>query len=81
MNTLRGDMHSEKPTISYRVEVVIEPDETGFHAYCPALEEVHIYGDTEEEVLRNAGDAASAYLRSLMKRGEPIPPGVTREGI
>jgi predicted RNase H-like HicB family nuclease len=75
------DTPSDKPTIGFRVEVVIEPDANGYHAYCPALKGVHIYGITEEEALRNAGDAASAYLHSLIKRGEPIPPGVVREGI
>ena len=69
-------MHEGKPIIGFRIEVVIEPDEIGFHAYCPALKGLHTSGDTEEEAMRNAKDAAIAYLESLMKHGEPIPVGV-----
>ena len=69
------DMRS--PT-EFKVQVVIEPDGTGFHAYCPALKGLHTCGDTEEEALQNAKDAATAYLRSLMKHGDPIPIGITQ---
>ncbi len=30
-------MQGSKPVIGFRVEVIVEPDEVGFHAYCPAL--------------------------------------------
>lgn len=70
-------MYGGKPTIEFRIEVAVEPDEIGFHAYCPALKGLHTYGDTEEEALQNAGDAAIAYLQSLMKHGDPIPVGIT----
>lgn len=58
------------------VEVVVEPDGDGFHAYCPALKGLHTCGDTLEEAMENAKDAASAYLQSLIKHDEPIPIGV-----
>jgi len=60
----------------YRIQVVIEPDEGGFHAYCPALKGLHTCGETEQEALQNAKDAAIAYLQSLLKHGDPIPVGV-----
>ncbi|MEA1994884.1 MAG: type II toxin-antitoxin system HicB family antitoxin [Campylobacterota bacterium] len=59
-----------------KIIIVIEPDENGFHAYCPALEGLHTDGDTEQEALQNAKDAATAYLSSLIKHDDPIPVGI-----
>jgi len=64
------------PTIEFQIDIIIEPDEDGFHAYCPALKGLHTCGDTEEEALSNAKDAAIAYLHSLIKHGDPIPIGI-----
>ncbi|MBA7490765.1 hypothetical protein ES702_01308 [subsurface metagenome] len=61
---------------NYRIQVIIEPDGPGFHAYCPALEGLHTCGETEEEALKNAKDAISAYLQSLIKHNDPIPVGI-----
>ncbi len=71
-------MPGDKPTIDieFKVEVVVEPDEDGFHAYCPALKGLHTGGNTKEEALENAGYAASAYLESLISHKDPIPVGV-----
>lgn len=66
---------SSSPT-NYRVQVIIESDGPGFHAYCPALEGLHTYGETEKEALKNAKDAISAYLQSLIKHNDPIPIGI-----
>ena len=65
-----------KPIIGFRIDIFVEPDETSFHAYCPALKGLHTCGDTEEEAVDNAKDAATAYLQSLIKHGDPIPVGV-----
>ena len=65
-----------KPKIQFTVEIIIEPDGDEFHAYCPALKGLHTCGDTEEEALKNAQNAIQAYLRSLIKHGDPIPLGV-----
>ncbi len=67
---------TDKPNTSFKICVVVEPDGDQFHAYCPALTGLHTCGDTEEEALDNARDAAIAYLRSLIKHGDPIPVGV-----
>ena len=67
---------NQAPAIDFTIQVIVEPDEGGFHAYCPALKGLHTGGDTEEEALQNARDAAIAYLRSLLKHGEPIPVGI-----
>ena len=70
-------MTQEKSFIEFKINVTIEPDVNGYHAYCPALKGLHTCGDTKEEALRNAGDAAVAYLQSLIKHGDPIPVGVS----
>ena len=73
-------MFRHKRIIGFRVEIVIEPDEAGFHAYCPALKGLHTCGDTEAEALQNARDAATAYLRTSIKYGDPIPIGIIIHG-
>ena len=65
-----------KSKVEFRLGIVVEPDEVGFHAYCPALKGLHTCGDTEDEALQNAKDAAIAYLHSLIKHGDPIPLGI-----
>lgn len=69
-------MFRHKRIIGFRVGVVVEPDDVGFHAYCPALKGLHTCGDTEQEALQNAKDAAIAYLRTSIKYGDPIPVGI-----
>lgn len=73
-------MPSSSPTeILFRLEVVIEPDDGQYHAYCPALKGLHTCGDTVDEALEHAADAAAAYLASLIKHGEPIPLAVVTD--
>jgi predicted RNase H-like HicB family nuclease len=72
-------MYGAKPIIGFRIRVIVEPDEVGFHAYCPALEGLHTYGDTKQEALQNAKDAAIAYLESSIKHHDPIPVGIVMQ--
>ncbi len=69
-------MYGGKSIIGFRIEVVVETDEIGFHAYCPALKGLHTCGNTKQEALNNAKDAAIAYLTSSIKHGDPIPVGI-----
>jgi predicted RNase H-like HicB family nuclease len=62
--------------IKFEVEVVIEPDETEFHAYCPALKGLHVGGATIEEALDHVNHAIACHMTSIMKHGDPIPKGV-----
>ncbi|RLC71531.1 MAG: type II toxin-antitoxin system HicB family antitoxin [Chloroflexi bacterium] len=57
----------------FRVRAVLEPDEDGFHAFCPGLPGCHTWGSTKAEALENLREAASLYLESLIAHGEPIP--------
>ena len=67
--------------VQFSVDVVVEPDDGVFHAYCPALKGLHVGGQTEDEALENVKDAVELYLMSLIKHGEPIPVGVTTETV
>ena len=69
-------MHGRRLPFGFRVQVIVEHDRPGFHAYCPALKGLHTSGDTEKEALENAKDAVIAYLKSLIKHNDPIPIGI-----
>jgi predicted RNase H-like HicB family nuclease len=74
-------MTGEGVFIRVAIDIVVEPDEGGFHAFCPALKGLHVDGRTEEEALQNAADMALVYLRSLVRHGDPIPVGITMEVV
>ncbi len=67
--------------LTFTVDLIIEPDEPGFHAYCPALKGLHVGGDTLEETLQNAQDAAELYIESLIRHGDAIPLGANPEHL
>lgn len=71
-------MTGKKSTIEFKIDIIVEPDEGGFHAYCPALKGLHTAGESKEEALLNAKEAAIAYLESLIKHNDPIPIGVIK---
>jgi len=56
----------------YYADIVIEPDDDGFHAFCPILKGLHTYGKTEKEAIDNSRDAVTAYIQSLIKHNEPV---------
>jgi len=70
---------STKTFIGFQIGVFVEPDDDGFHAYCPALKGLHTYGSTEKEAFENAKYAAIAYLESSIKHNDPIPVGIALE--
>ncbi len=62
-------------TLNLLIAVVLEPDEEGYHAYCPAFKGLHVGGSTEKEALENVKEAISVYLDSLALHGDPLPIG------
>lgn len=68
-------MSGAERAITFHITVVTEPDGDGFYAHAPALKGLHTCGSTEKEALQNARNAAIAYLKSLIKHGDPIPVG------
>jgi predicted RNase H-like HicB family nuclease len=66
---------SRNSALRIGVAVVVEPDGEGFHAYAPALQGLHVDGESEKEALENAVDAVQVYLESLARFGDPLPVG------
>ena len=49
----------------HQLSVVIEHDEFGYYAYCPALEGCQTQGDSMEEIQTNIKEAIDLYLSTL----------------
>jgi antitoxin HicB len=65
-----------------KYRVYLEPDEDGiFVATCPALPGCVSQGSTRTEATENIKEAIEAYLISLRKHGDPIPPSILEEVI
>lgn len=65
-----------------KYRVLIEQDEDGvFVAQVPSLPGCISEGQTRGEALENIREAISAYLESLLKHDEPVPPAITEEVV
>jgi predicted RNase H-like HicB family nuclease len=63
-----------------KYRVIIEQDEDGtFIAEVPALPGCISQGKTRHEALANIQEAMQAYIESLKKHNEPVPPPITEE--
>ena len=66
--------------MKYRVQ--INQDEDGvFVANVPVLPGCISQGATRDEALANIREAIQAYIESLKKHTEPIPPPITEEVV
>jgi predicted RNase H-like HicB family nuclease len=73
---------------SHNFKVAAEPDEdfdgepSGFHAYCPALEEqgASTWGATEAEALKNIDSVVRMVVQSMIERGERLPEEPSDQG-
>jgi len=65
----------EADTKTYTFKVVIESDDGGFHAYCPALRSYGAVtqGATEEEALQHINEVVQMVVDELIADGLPIP--------
>ncbi len=59
--------------LKFWVRIIVEKDEPGYYAYTPSLKGIHSTGDTPEEALQNARDAAALMLKAMIEDGDPIP--------
>jgi predicted RNase H-like HicB family nuclease len=77
------DLLKRQRTQIYEILAVLEKDDDdSYHGFCPALKGLHTRGRTVDETIENLRNAAIAYLRSLIKHGEPIPVGpFLKEGM
>lgn len=62
--------------------VLIEQDENGlFVAQAASLPGCFSQGETRAEALDNIRDAIAAYVESLKKHHEPVPPAIWEETV
>ena len=60
-----------------KVGIVVEKEDDGtYYAYCPGIKGIHVPGNTEDEALKNAKEAISVHLDSIMKHNDPLPVGI-----
>lgn len=65
-----------------KYRIIIEQDEDGvYSASVPSLPGCLSQGNTRNEALVNIKEAMEAYIESLSKHNEPIPPPITEEFI
>jgi antitoxin HicB len=65
-----------------KYRVLIEQDEDGvFVAQVPSWPGCISQGQTRGEALENVREAIAAYLESLQKHDEPVPPAITEEVV
>ena len=55
------------------LSIVVDPDDSGYHAYCPALKGCRTWGHTREEAMANIREAIDLYVQDLLEAGERIP--------
>lgn len=60
---------------TYTFNVVVEPDEDRWHAYCPALRKygASTWGQTHEEAYRHIQEVVEMIVEELREDGLPIP--------
>ena len=60
---------------TYTFRVVVEPDEGGFHAFCPALRSLGAVtqGATREEALSNIREVVQMIMDEIREDGLPLP--------
>ena len=60
---------------TYTFKVVVEADEGGYHAYCPALRYLGAVtqGATEAEALANINEVVRMIVDELREDGQPLP--------
>lgn len=51
----------------------MEPDENGFHVWCPALKGCHSWGATKAEALEMIRDAIELWLEDAAETRTEIP--------
>lgn len=59
--------------MKYRYTVLLEKDNGGYRAHCPALGGCRAHGDTKKEAIQNIKIAMSYRLENLAAKGKPIP--------
>jgi len=66
---------------TYTFNIVVEPDEDRWHAYCPAFYEkgAATWGHTREEALRKIEEVVRLVMESMVEHDEPLPESLRGE--
>jgi predicted RNase H-like HicB family nuclease len=75
--TLENQKKSETKKLIFKVPIIVEFDTVNYHSYSPALEGLHMDGETEKEALENARKTAKDFLKIMIRDGIPIPLSVS----
>ncbi len=72
----------KKSEKSFTFNVVVEPDEDRWHAYCPALEKygAATWGNTKEEALTHIQAVVQMVVSELAEEGTALP-DVAKEAV
>ncbi len=71
-----ADAHADD-TRAYALEVVVEPEEGAWHAWCPTLLDygAATWGATREEALGHIREVVAIVVGRLAEAGAPVPAG------
>ena len=60
---------------TYTFKVVVEPDEGGYHAYCPALRRCGAVtqGTSAEDAVKNINEVVQMIVDELLEDGVALP--------
>ena len=59
--------------LKIRIRIHIEQDGDKYYAYCPELKGVHEAGDSVDDAINNAREAAMVYIGSIIEHNDPLP--------
>lgn len=60
---------------TYIFQIELEPDEEGWRAFYPSLEDIgaSTWGETREKALKNIQEVLSMIMEEFAEEGRPIP--------
>jgi predicted RNase H-like HicB family nuclease len=65
----------EARSVTFKISVVLEPDDGVIHAFAPAFKGLHVDGKDEQEAMRNLAHGIQVYMESWAANSEPLPIG------
>jgi len=71
--TRRNGRAVEKTPRRYAFTVIVEKDEDGYFASCPALQGCYTDGETYEEALANIAETIQLHVEARRESGEDVP--------
>ena len=72
-------MIADKPSISIKVQIVIEPDGDSFFGWSPDLEGAMAEGETEQETTKTLRMAIFVHMENMLKNELPLPSQIVQE--